>query len=210
MEINGFLKKILEAHKNKLPFTVFRYPESNKVFAYTQHSDDLFITTDFKTSGFVMAPFDLDENAVIFPTENSDQFHSYFDAKDILFDVIPKDNDEAFPKDGKKAHLNLVRKAIAKIETGECQKIVVSRTEEIEIGELDIVKLLKKLMTTYPSALVYIWFHPTIGLWAGATPETLLLTEGKNFKTMSLAGTQKYHGNKGSVFLIESKYCRKR
>ena len=29
-----------------------------------------------------------------------------------------------------------------------------------------------------------------VGLWLGATPETLLNIEGASFKTMSLAGTQ--------------------
>lgn len=196
MEFNGLLKKIREAHENMLPFAVFRYPESKKVCAYVQHGDELFLTRDFKTSGFVMAPFELSDDAVIFPNENSDYITSSFDNKDIFIGKKPFDSEDSVPKEGREVYLGLVRKAIAKIQTGECQKIVVSRSEEVETGELDIVILLKKLIVTYPSALVYIWFHPKIGMWVGATPETLLITEGKKFKTMSLAGTQKYEGSK--------------
>lgn len=35
-----------------------------------------------------------------------------------------------------------------------------------------------------------IFFHPKIGVWLGATPETLLSVNGLRFKTMALAGTQ--------------------
>ncbi|MCA0933830.1 chorismate-binding protein [Lutimonas saemankumensis] len=202
MDIKGLMKKILEAQENQLPFTVFRYPESNQVFAYVQHSDDLFFTKDFEASGFVMAPFDLCDNTVIFPQGKSDQYNASFDNLDLLVD--PNDTstdvsslhpDTDITENEKMVHLSLVRKAITKIRTGECQKIVVSRKEELEVVEFDIPKLLKRLILTYPSAMVYVWFHPKVGLWAGATPETFLLTEGNNFKTMSLAGTQKYEGN---------------
>lgn len=195
MEIEGFLKKILEAHENKLPFTVFRYPESKKVFAYVQDDASLFLTQDFEGSGFVMAPFDSSEDAVIFPKEKSDQFNCSFDDQDLFFDESSSSFDTSVQSRDKKYYLELVRKAIARIHAGECQKIVVSRSVDIEIKKLDIADLLKKMMFKYPSAFVYIWYHPEIGMWAGATPETLLNTDGRNFKTMSLAGTQKYEGN---------------
>jgi isochorismate synthase len=41
---------------------------------------------------------------------------------------------------------------------------------------------------------VYCWFHPKVGLWLGATPETLLQVSNKRFKTMSLAGTKNFEG----------------
>jgi len=49
-----------------------------------------------------------------------------------------------------------------------------------------------KLLQTYTTAFVYIWYHPNIGLWLGATPETLLEIKNRILHTMSLAGTQKY------------------
>src|SRR5690606_3892745 len=35
---------------------------------------------------------------------------------------------------------------------------------------------------------------PKVGLWLGATPETLVNIDGQRLTTMSLAGTQKYNG----------------
>ena len=56
-----------------------------------------------------------------------------------------------------------------------------------------IVEIYKKLVQTYANAFVYVWFHPKVGLWFGATPETLLHFSEHSFKTMSLAGTQVYN-----------------
>ena len=57
------------------------------------------------------------------------------------------------------------------------------------------MKLFQELLVTYPTAFVYLWYHPQVGLWLGATPETLLKLEGSSFKTMALAGTQQFAGS---------------
>ena len=41
---------------------------------------------------------------------------------------------------------------------------------------------------------MYCWYHPKVGLWLGATPETLIKKEGRRFSIMALAGTQNYDG----------------
>src|SRR5690606_19774936 len=56
------------------------------------------------------------------------------------------------------------------------------------------IPIFKKLLATYETAFVYCWFHPKVGLWLGATPETLVNIDGQRLTTMSLAGTQKYNG----------------
>jgi isochorismate synthase len=55
--------------------------------------------------------------------------------------------------------------------------------------------LFKKLINTYFNAFVYLWYHPKVGMWMGATPETLLKVEGDKFKTVALAGTQLFKGD---------------
>jgi len=67
---------------------------------------------------------------------------------------------------------------------------VVSRKETIYLKETNAVVLFQRLLNTYKNAFVYCWYHPKVGLWLGATPETLLSVTGKRFTTMSLAGTQ--------------------
>ena len=54
----------------------------------------------------------------------------------------------------------------------------------------NLLEVYNKLMNQYPNAYVYVWFHPKVGLWMGATPETLLKVSDNDFKTMALAGTR--------------------
>ncbi len=71
---------------------------------------------------------------------------------------------------------------------------MLSRVETLLLKETDPVRLFKRLLNSYPSAFVYLWYHPEVGLWLGATPETLMRIEGNRFETMALAGTQQYKG----------------
>ncbi len=47
---------------------------------------------------------------------------------------------------------------------------------------------------------MYCWYHPNVGLWLGATPETLLEVEQNRFSSMALAGTQEYLGTLNVVW----------
>jgi isochorismate synthase len=73
--------------------------------------------------------------------------------------------------------------------------VVLSRNEIVDLPNFDLISLYIKLASSYPSAFTYCWFHPEIGFWMGATPETLLKVNGNKFQTVALAGTQVYYGN---------------
>src|SRR5690606_9319614 len=96
----------------------------------------------------------------------------------------------------KNAHLELVKKGVATIQNNELKKVVLSRKEEVKIKGIikgsQLTDLFEQLINTYPAAFVYCWYHPSVGLWFGATPESLFSLEKKTFRTMSLAGTQKF------------------
>jgi len=146
----------------------------------------LSFVSNFEEKGFVFAPFSSDEKAIIFSEEKSLMMSEELQLEEcILKDTILKP-DNLF----KEKHIKIVKKALEKIKTHELQKVVVSREELLDISEFDLVELYKKLLSSYKNAFVYVWFHPVVGLWLGATPETLLNIEGTSFKTMSLAGTQ--------------------
>jgi len=51
------------------------------------------------------------------------------------------------------------------------------------------------MLKKYNNAFVYLWFHPVIGLWMGATPERLIGIAQNKFETMALAGTQLFNGS---------------
>ena len=177
----------IQEHQNKnLPFVAYRKPKSKKINGVFCKTDDLIFTEDFSDSGFVFSPFYANERSILFPIENSDLItQEYnFDFSSTHIKLLDTSNLD------KKEHVDLVQKTIDKIKESELKKIVVSRKEEVLISDFKIIDIYKKLLESYTNAFVYMWYHPKIGLWLGATPETLLEINGDKFKTMSLAGTQ--------------------
>ncbi|UWX56131.1 chorismate-binding protein [Maribacter litopenaei] len=83
----------------------------------------------------------------------------------------------------------MVSKAIDAIKEDELKKVVLSRKKEVYVS-VSAITIFQRLINTYENALCYVWYHPQIGTWLGATPEILLKSRGNAFVTMSLAGTQ--------------------
>ncbi|MBT4414446.1 MAG: chorismate-binding protein [Polaribacter sp.] len=159
-------------------------------------NDSLFSVDDFSEKGFVFAPFDNQQKAILFPINNSE-----FISEDLSFDAIKfKEKDFCNNDSSREQHIKLVDKTIEVISNNDLKKVVISRKEDLEISDFNLIKTYQKLLQTYQNAFVYVWFHPKIGLWLGATPETLLNIENNTFKTMSLAGTQVYENTKNIVW----------
>jgi isochorismate synthase len=96
---------------------------------------------------------------------------------------------------GKKDHLILVEKGIYFLKKNKFNKVVLSRKEVIKIDGFDFKSVFKNLLSNYPYAFNYIWFHSEIGMWMGASPETLIKTNRALFEPLSLAGTKFYKGS---------------
>ncbi|AOW19249.1 isochorismate synthase [Urechidicola croceus] len=187
-------ERIENSFKNNLPFTVFRKPNSEEVKAVFQKENCPFYTKNFEESGFVFAPFSNKEEVLIIPYSEADVIslyarnHVYHSNQEIgIFETLYSDID-------KNKHIQLVEKGIDFINTSGAKKIVLSRKEKIKIEDFNLMDVLKKLLFHYPTAFVYVWFHPKTGLWLGATPETLLSITDGSFKVMALASTQEYKG----------------
>lgn len=189
----GFFQSLQEQLDNKQPFVAYRKP-GTVVTAFLQKDETLHITKDFSESGFVFAPFDDQKDAVLIPAdesviiETSSKFTEIEDSPKNS-NISPQNNEE-----GRQQHKQLVQKAIDEIKSGVFKKVVISRKEELEIQAVQPLMIFKKLLKKYHTAFVYCWYHPGVGLWLGATPESLLEVERNRFKTMSLAGTQIYKG----------------
>ena len=185
-------QKIKEHYKRKLPFVVYNKPNVKEVFGLFQKNDDLnIITNQFDKQGFVFAPFNSNDTTVLFPLSTSEFVCGNMLVTDNLEfrDVLPINNDS------KLTHVDLVKRGVDAIKNEQFKKVVLSRKEKVTLTEIDVVETYNKLLQTYPNAFVYIWFHPKVGLWFGATPETLLQLENNYFTTMALAGTQVYKEN---------------
>ena len=178
--------KIENSYQKKQPFVVYRKPESTDIAGFFQKNDLLNVLNDFSESGFVFAPFDSSKKTIFFPENDTD-----FISEKLHFDYL-KNKENVFEENSiqRENHLKVVQNAINEIANGTFKKVVISRNEVIKLNDFNLVEVYQKLLQNYPTAFVYIWFHPKVGLWLGATPETLLKIENLDFETMSLAGTQ--------------------
>ncbi|RZJ72174.1 isochorismate synthase [Flavobacterium sp.] len=171
------------------PFVIFRKPDQTNITGIFQRGKVSHGCNKWTESGFVFAPFD-SALCWILPENDSDVVKENFIVS-TANSVTPELEIDA------KAKLNfeiLVAKGVSAIRNGDFEKVVLSRLEEIPIGDFDALDAFGKLAANYPSAFVYLWFHPETDIWMAATPEKLLEANGKDFATMALAGTQKFQG----------------
>ena len=190
------LDKIANSYDTKTPFVVFRKPNSEEISGFFMNDDELIFTSEFTEKGFVFAPFNADQKAILFLKEKAVIFTEKlsFEKEFSLKKEFNSDNSS------KTEHIKLVEKALDKISENELQKVVISRKELVKINPFSVVEIYQKSLKTYKNAFVYVWFHPKVGLWFGATPERLLELQGTAFKTMSLAGTQIFNNTRNVVW----------
>ncbi|UYZ63543.1 chorismate-binding protein [Hymenobacter weizhouensis] len=86
----------------------------------------------------------------------------------------------------------LVRRGVAAIAGGQVLKVVSSRAARQPLpAGFDALAAFWELTRRYPLAFCSLVSAPGAGTWLGATPEILVqVTEGGQFSTMALAGTQ--------------------
>lgn len=178
--------KIKTHQEQNLPFVLYSKPNSHEIIGLFQRNDHLYFVENFKEKGFVFAPFD-GENYILFPEE-------HFDI--IIEKIVPFEHEEeskVFYELDEKAKANfehLVEKALDAIESGYFKKVVLSRTEKVDLETFETDKMFLKLVAHYPSAFKYCFYHPKVGLWMGATPEQLMKVKDYEIHTVALAGTK--------------------
>lgn len=187
---------IEKSFKEGLPFVSYRKPNSKKISAFFQKDTSLNIIDEYSNSGFVFAPFNNTDDAVFIPKESS----IYIEEEQPIFDFKLHSKNTSINYLSKENHIDLVKKGIDAINNNDFQKIVLSRKELVELANFDCLVVFKNLLSIYANAMVYVWFHPKVGLWLGATPETLVKIDGNSFETMSLAGTQPYQENENAIW----------
>ncbi|XMO85964.1 chorismate-binding protein [Algibacter sp. AS12] len=199
---NDFFERIESHFQNKLPFVSYRKPNQDKVSVRLQNDSSLHFTADFTEEGFVFSPFDDITKTVLIPSASSEIISTSYviQQSDEASKSLPGASSEA-----EHFHINLVNKGVEAILNSDLKKVVLSRQETVKLKEDNPFKIFKRLLNTYKSAFVYCWYHPKVGLWLGATPETLIKIEGQRFSIMALAGTQEYNGSLDVVWQNKEK-----
>lgn len=205
-----FFKRIETQYHNQLPFVIYRKPNEIKVNGLLQNTNNLSFTEDFTERGFVFSPFDDVEKTVLIPADVSELIstaniinENYTEPVEVskISDLVSSKN--------KEFHINLIKKGLDAIKNNQFKKVVLSRAETVKLSETNPVAIFKRLLAKYASAFVYCWYHPKVGLWLGATPETLIKIEGNKFSIMALAGTQDYKGTLDVVWQNKEKQEQK-
>lgn len=177
-------EKIKEQLDKQLPFVAYCKPNSERIIALFQKNGALFELNNTE-SGFAFVSF-YGQNRYLIPEKESDIYFETVETSDF-----PHKNNKQFSIDlvGKSHHEQLVQKAVLEIENGTFQKVVLSRTEIIPVLDFDLETVFSKLIYHYQTAFKYVFYHPKVGLWIGATPEQFLKISKNKIETVSLAGT---------------------
>ena len=182
------IERAISCFNDKLPFVLYAKPQETILHGFFQKDDVLH---EFQEqSGFVFHGFYNDTN-VVFPLSESFVFQENINLENQVNEV---EMNREFDKNAQSLFVNLVKNAIAEIENGTFKKVVLSRTISVS-QTVDFVKSYQKLIQKYTGAFRYLWFHPKVGLWMGATPEQLAKIKNSTFETVALAGTQVFSEN---------------
>ncbi len=207
-----FFESIDTQFRKKLPFVAYRKPKEDRVKAVFQNDDRVHHLKTYAETGFIFAPFDARHPTLIIAPdallEISDLERQVSNTKwdgtvptsdkqdDLAMSTSDKQDEVTGPtsdKERKESHIHLIEKGISEIKKGTFEKVVLSRCLETD-SKARPLDLFQKLLVKHPNAFCYLWYHPKVGLWLGATPEILLMLKNRHLTTMSLAGTQKYAG----------------
>ncbi len=182
--MKDFFAKITNQYANELPFVVYKKPNEESVNALFQSDVTINYVKDYSESGFVFAPFDSEEKTIIIPFNHS--LKTTYTQKE----TVEHNKDVQYNLSESEEHLTLVKKGVSAITQTSLKKVVLSRVEEVVTNNSCPITFFKRALAEYKNAFVYLWYHPKVGCWLGATPEVLLKIRNNKFKTMSLAGTQ--------------------
>ena len=194
MTSDDFFEQIDLQFESQLPFVAYRKPNQEQLIARLQHDTEIHFVKDFSEQGFVFSPFNAIEKTIIIPNQVSKVIYGHQPYCDPIAVDKSKFDDTSLEK-SKVQHINLIQEGIEAIKNSELKKVVLSRCEAVELNEKNPTEIFRNLTKHYKSALIYCWYHPRVGLWLGATPETLLKIENSRFSIMALAGTQDFKGH---------------
>jgi len=141
-------------------------------------------------NGFAIAPFDA---TAPFCWIEAEQAISYQETLPEMAALYLHDYTASTQQQqSRNEYLASVQQIIGSIKAGEAEKVVLSRQIHLNlVKSISLPVLFNVLCTMYQDAFVYVAEIPQYGVWAGATPETLLQAEGNDISTMALAGTRR-------------------
>ena len=207
------LNKVIEslalwATGNELPFVVYRLPNQRNFNCLIGAEITRINNEDLATigSGFLISSYEgkqyfindgislnsSDREIIVSPTWPAHiSLDQLSEAKEIW---QPYAVDNTIVETTETEYVQHVKQCIDEINNSELIKVVPSRIKRITLPEgQDLIDTFTSLCDTYGNAFVSLLSTPKLGTWIGASPETLIEVDDAGiFRTMSLAGTQKF------------------
>lgn len=174
------------------PFALYRFPFSESYTLVTgpeRNIDSLSGLRDAR--GFVLSPF-CGGTVSLIASESVKRglVCELEESGSLLSDS--SDNVSAFEKE---SYFKAFDKFYNAIESGEFEKLVLSRQHSVKLnGRVSkeyLTALFKRACNKYKSAFVYVAYTRRSGVWFGCSPEVLVESEGNGFHSVALAGTMK-------------------
>lgn len=184
----------IEAITDGSAVVVWRAPRSKQIHFLADKSPSKG-RIDLQQSGFAVSPFlNPEGNETLFlKAEKHTVLENGFEQFDgsAPYHLNSRPDTEI---SGEKAHfIKMVEDGVAAINDGEFDKVVPARTLDQPLAaDFNVLNQFYKMVEAHPDAFVSLLSIPGIGTWTGATPELLIESSAKHFRTVSLAGTQPY------------------
>jgi isochorismate synthase len=177
------LSRIEEILQAGLDFAFYRSPKSDQVVLLqlspikgeAHHSiDDLW----------VICPFSAEHLPYYYRVLSEESFTLDSNFRDDQFKMLD------IPKSTLKDYRLKVANAIDEIGKGVLNKVVLHTQVELAYSK-EIHRLIHKVLAADTEGFRYSFYSAELGLWMGITPEVLVHSTNRDFKTMALAGTRK-------------------
>lgn len=197
----GITEALVTCLQKNLQFVAYRLPGLKSASVIIQKDNITHVVgklnSNLPQKGFIIAPFFRGSDDIwlvqpdILLKEPVDDKH--LEALSSLSGLNVEHSKNSFPEEtAKEDYIRHIRDSVQKIHQGDFEKVVLSRVKSIRGNYRNkLPQLFSELCSTYPHAFVYL-FNINGQTWTGATPEPFICSEGKELKTVSLAGTRPY------------------
>lgn len=184
MDNTIIIEAIDKAIKHKAQFYAYRLPGEAQLHFGAQIIDQR------TPEGFTIVPFVEKPDCV--PYFISAQFNAEkymkLPVSSLPVTSLHKVDEVSTPKE---EYMENATRCIEALQRGELQKVVLSRVIVDEFDKsLTWTQVFRKLLDRCPDSFVFVFNSEATGAWMGASPERYLSYDGKQLRTMALAGTR--------------------
>ena len=189
-------------------FAFCRLPGSDDPLLLIQQegeAEELFALNELDgKSGFVFAPFQATRvhPIILF---HPDHKAAGWEAIEACARAVPQvcrhhsaDNPPSSetPLEGKAAYEEAFKRFIVALRQGRFSKLVLARKAVHTLPDgFKLLEAFQQACESYPRMFVSLCYTPRTGVWMGSTPEIMLSGSGKDWQTVSLAGTLPMEGD---------------